>query len=149
MLSILAGQSASELVGWAPWEGQRCLCRAGTKEREQKGLLGHGGQSRLLLPMCALHFAFACCEPGRSPLKSGIAEESQKGGSPGSVCSTKPSWLVLCSAAEPVGIGTFLHPFPSIDAQCLRPRAHGRAVGQGGWRHGGFQMCSIPRRAVK
>ena len=104
MLSILAGQRSSESVGWAPWEGQRWLCRAGTKEREQKVLQGRNDQSHRSPPASALHFAFTRHQPGRSLLKSGVAKEP----TPGSIHSTKPSWLVLCFATKPAGTGTSL-----------------------------------------
>lgn len=45
MLSILEGQSGSELVGWPLREGQRWLHRAGAKERGRKGLQGRHDQS--------------------------------------------------------------------------------------------------------
>ena len=68
VLSILTGQRGSELVGGALWEGQRWLCRAGTKEREQKDLRGRDDQSHHSPPVSALLFPFTCRQPGRSPL---------------------------------------------------------------------------------
>lgn len=152
MLSFLMGQRGFESVGWAPWEGQKWLRWPATKEREQKGLQGRNNQSHSL-PTSALHFVFIYCQPGRSPLNQEWPKSHRKSAPPGAfVARNPPGW-----SSAPLSSSRGQEPFstlpgwafPSTDAQCSQPRAYGHAVGQGGWRRGGFQMRFVPRRDVK
>lgn len=46
------GMEGCESVGWAPWEGWRCLRRAGTEGKERKALRKGGDNHRShLLPL--------------------------------------------------------------------------------------------------
>lgn len=146
MLSFLMGQRGSESVGWAPWEGQRWLCRPGTKEGEQKGLQGRNSQSHSP-PASALHFAFICCQPGMSLLNQEWPKSHRKVAPPGAfIARNPPGWssapLPSSWGQEPFSILPGW-AFPSTDAQCSRPRVHGHAVGQGGWRRGVSQCTSF------
>lgn len=106
-------------------------------------------------------FAACVCTPfcihllpaGNEPAKPGVAKEPQKGGSPRSVYSMKPSWLVLCSTAELVGTGAFLHPArlgisqhrcAVLAAACSWTRCWPRRMEA--W---SFPMHFVPRRDVK
>lgn len=57
------GWRGCESVGWAPWEGWRCLRRAGTEGKERKALRKGGDSHRShLLPLL---FSVLCSLPAR------------------------------------------------------------------------------------